>query len=226
MKNYRVQNIGHVIVAFLNINSIRNKFDQLKILIGENVDILVIQETKINKTFPEGKFLIDGFSQPFRLDRTGSGGGILIYVRDNILSVELKHLQIQSDFEGISVELNFNNKKWLLLGTYNPSKQNLDRYLSQLNLILEQHTPIYENIIILGDFNIEESNTKMKNFMIDFGLRNLIKDKTCYKNPLNPSCIDLILTNRPRSFQNSTVIDTGLSDFHRMVLSSFKANTK
>ena len=33
----------------------------------------------------------------------------------------------------------------------------------------------------------------------------------------NPSCINLILTNRPCSFQNSCVIETGLSDFHKIV---------
>ena len=45
---------------------------------------------------------------------------------------------------------------------------------------------------------------------------------TCFKNPENPSCIDLILTNCPRSFQNSTVIETGLSDFHKMVVTVMK----
>ena len=39
-----------------------------------------------------------------------------------------------------------------------------------------------------------------------------------YKNPDRPSCIDLIFTNCPRSFQNSRVIETGLSDVHKMVV--------
>ena len=41
-----------------------------------------------------------------------------------------------------------------------------------------------------------------------YGLKNLIKVPTCYKNPQNPSCIDLILTNSPLSFQSSVVIKT------------------
>ena len=41
-------------------------------------------------------------------------------------------------------------------------------------------------------------------------------EKICFKNPNNPSCIDLIVTNRPKSFQNSMVIETGLSGFHKM----------
>ena len=45
---------------------------------------------------------------------------------------------------------------------------------------------------------------------------SLIKENTCFKSVQNSSCIDLILTNRPNSFQNSMVIETGLSDFHKL----------
>ena len=50
----------------------------------------------------------------------------------------------------------------------------------------------------------------------------MIKDATCYKNSENPSCIDPILTNSTNSFQNSGVIDTGLSDFHKMTFTVVK----
>ena len=50
----------------------------------------------------------------------------------------------------------------------------------------------------------------------------MINKPTCYKNPERPSCIDLILTNCPDSFQNSCVIATGLSDFHKMVVTEMK----
>ena len=39
---------------------------------------------------------------------------------------------------------------------------------------------------------------------------------TCFRNIGNPSCIDLILANKPRSFIQSSVIEMGLSDFHRV----------
>ena len=44
------------------------------------------------------------------------------------------------------------------------------------------------------------------------------------QNPTNPSCVDLILTNRPRSFQNSCTFETGLSDFHKMTLTVLKSS--
>ena len=49
-----------------------------------------------------------------------------------------------------------------------------------------------------------------------FGLSNLVKDKTCFTNG-HSSSIDVLLTNKPRCFQNSTVFETGLSDFHGLV---------
>ena len=55
-----------------------------------------------------------------------------------------------------------------------------------------------------------------------YNCKYIIKDKACYKNSHNPSCIDLIITNRPKSFQSSVVIETGLSDFHKMSLTVMK----
>ena len=46
----------------------------------------------------------------------------------------------------------------------------------------------------------------------------MIKEPTCFKNILNPSSIDLILTNRSRMFQNSIAIETGLSDHHKLTI--------
>ena len=58
-------------------------------IIGNNIDIFLISETKLNATFPESQFLIDGFFPPYRKDRTDKGGGLLIYVRDHIPSRQL-----------------------------------------------------------------------------------------------------------------------------------------
>ena len=53
-------------------------------------------------------------------------------------------------------------------------------------------------------------------------MKNMVKEDTCFKNPDNPSCIDLFLTNTPLSFQNTTTLTTGLSDFHKMVVTVLK----
>ena len=62
----------------------------------------------------------------------------------------------------------------------------------------------------------------MKAFCESNSWSSLINESTCYKNPQNPLCIDLILTNSPYSFQNSYVIETGLSNFHKMTVTVMK----
>ena len=64
----------------------------------------------------------------------------------------------------------------------------------------------------------------MLDFLNIYNLTNLVKQKTCYKNPENPSCLDLILTNNHRSFQNTNVFETGLSSFHKMTVSILKSH--
>ena len=51
---------------------------------------------------------------------------------------------------------------------------------------------------------------------------SLIDQPICFKNPSKPTCIDLILTNHPNYFQQSNVFQTGLSDFHMMVVTEVK----
>ena len=212
-----------MVIASLNINSIRYKFEQLKFLIEDKVDILIIQETKLDETFPDGQFLLNGFSPPYRKDRNKHGGGILIYVRDNIPSKLLNEFQPPNDIEGLFIELNFRNNKWLLFGSYHPPNQCSKYYFSEVGITLEKYQSKYDKYVLVGDFNREETEPVLDNFMVDFGLNNIVKDKTCYKNRDNPKCIDLILTNKRRMFQNTTTIDIGISDFHKMVLTSFKS---
>ena len=209
-------------IASLNINSIRYKFEQLKFIINDNIDILIIQETKLDETFPNGQFLIEGFLPPFRKDRNAHGGGILVFIKDNIPAKVLNNHQLPNDIEGIFIELNMKNNKWLLFGTYHPPSQCSRYYFSQVGKSLDAYLATYDKYIIVGDFNREETETGITDFIIDFDLNNIVKEKTCYKNPSNPRCIDLILTNKPRSFQHTTTFETGISDFHKMVITSFK----
>ena len=79
LKDLKLKNVNRIVCAQLNINSIRNKFDQLRSMIAGIIDILVITETKLNYTFPQGQFIIEEYSKPYRLDRSHKGGGIMIF---------------------------------------------------------------------------------------------------------------------------------------------------
>ena len=76
-----------------------------------NLDILLITETKIDSSFPEAQFDIDGFTIPYRVDRDCHGGGIVLFIRQDIPSKLLINLKISENLEGVFVELNFRRKK-------------------------------------------------------------------------------------------------------------------
>ena len=94
--------------------------------------------------------------------------------------------------------------------------------MQRLRNSLDLYSAKYENIILIGGFNVSPAESRMKTFCESHGLKNLIKVPTCYKNPQNSSCIDLILTNSPLSFQSSGVIEIGLSNFHKMTVTAMK----
>ena len=208
------------IIAQLNINSIRNKFQFLEKEVCANLDILLISETKLDDSFPSAQFLLDGFSKPYRLDRCSNGGGILLYIRDDIPA---RLLSNSNKTESIFVETNFRKKKWLICASYNPHKSNIsNHHLHHLSKGLDNYIGNYDNILLLGDFNSEFSELCLNDFCDTYNLKNLVKEPTCFKNPDNPSCINSFLTNRPRTFQCTTTIETGISDFHKLVVTVLK----
>ena len=95
-------------------------------------------------------------------------------------------------------------------------------HLDALSTYLDLHSTAYQKMLILGDFNVGIEEQYMKAFCDNYHLTSLIKQPTCYKNQNNLSCIDLILSNTPRSFQSIYVIETAPSDFHLMSLIAMK----
>ena len=108
------------------------------------------------------------------------------------------------------------------MGGYNPDKKNISNYLDQIGKELDKFLPQYENILLLGDFNSEMSEPPMREFCETYNLENLIKDPTFFKSIENPSCIDVMLTNRNACFENSMTVETGLSDWHKMTVTEMK----
>ena len=208
LHNLRLKNPGKLVCAHLNINSLRNKFY-----------LLMIYKIKLDSSFPKGHFHLNGLSETYRLDRNGYSGGILVFIREDLPS---KHIESKMRIEGFFVEQKLKRKKWLLCCSYNPNFSQILFHLNELGKNLDTSTSKYDNIILLGDFNTEPTDAALSNFCEIYNFENLIKDKTCFKNPNQPSCIDLIITNRSKSFQNSMVIEKGLSDFHKICITVMK----
>ena len=103
----REKHPNRVIIGHININSIRNKFDHLIAITKENVDVL-ISETKLDESFPSTQFNNDGYNI-LRSDRNAKGGGILVYMQDDI---PCKIIPMRnSTIEGFFIELKLRKKK-------------------------------------------------------------------------------------------------------------------
>ena len=145
----RVKNVNRLIIGNLNINSISNKFDQLKLFVQGKVDILIVTETKLDSTFPTSQFVIDRYSEPYRFDRNRNGGGVLIYIREDIPSKLLADHKLPHDIEGIFVELNLRKKKWLLFGSYHPPSQSDDYFFHQVKKGLDMYSKFYKRYMLI-----------------------------------------------------------------------------
>ena len=73
--------------------------------------------------------------------------------------------------------------------------------MQQIENAIDLYSKSYENIKLIGDYNVEISDSHMDSFCAIYHLKSLIKKPTCYKNLEKPTCMDLILTNSPRQFQ-------------------------
>ena len=198
----------------MNVNSIRNKFVSIQELIKRTFDIFLISETKIDDSFPNVQFKIESYKS-FRKDRDAFGGGLLFYVNEKLNCRSLEICLPNTFIEILPLELTLLNSKWLILGTYKPRSENERTYVPEIQKLLTYCRCSYDNILLLGDFNISFSNKNMKDLCDMFELNHLMKDPTCFKSS-NPSCIDNFYTNKKIKFFNSSTVETDISDHHRV----------
>ena len=177
---------------------------------------------KIYDTFPLEQFLISGFAKLSRLDRNSRGGDIMLFIRNNIPFRLLKPRNLPSNTEALFIEINLRKKKWLMCSGYNPNKSLINKFTYDIDKALDCFIGNDDNFFIVGDLNSEINEKSMHEYCNSYNLHSLYHKSTCYKNPEKPSCIDLFLANSPRSFQNTQTIETGLPDFHKLVVTILK----
>ena len=222
LQNLKAKNTDRPVIAHLNINFLGAKFEELTTLIKDKVDILLVSETKLDKSFPKGQFFIDGYKEPIRLDRNKNGGGLLFFIREDLDVNEIKSHKLPKAIEGIFISLKIRTSKWLIFGGYNPDKKKISSFLEHVSKEIDKFLPKYENILMLGDFNSEMCEKEMKEFCENYNLTNLITEPTCFKSVTNPSSIDVMLTNRALNFESSLTLGTGISDHHKMTVTVMK----
>ena len=113
-------------------------------MIKDNVDILLISETKINSSFPKAQFHIDVYTS-YKRERNENGGGFQLYISDDVPSTLLK---IDPNFKAFFAELNI-RKKLLLCCSYNPNRNLINKHLDEIGRNLDLLSSKYDNFIFL-----------------------------------------------------------------------------
>ena len=142
-------------------------------------------------------------------------------VKEGLIAKRILEYQYVN-IETVCIEITISKRKWCLTFACRPPYNNKATFFMELNKSLCNIARKYENILIIGDLNINFDNLQMgdtHSHMSDlcdtFSLSNLVNGVTCVKSQM--------LTNRPKSFYNTSSIETGLSDCHKMIVSVFRA---
>ena len=94
----------------------------------------------------------------------------------------LKFEPVQYYFEGFFAEINLRKKKWLLSCSYNPTRKNIVNHVKNNSTGLDQFSATFDNLILLGDFNVEPEEVNMLDFLNIHNLKNLVKQKNSSRN--------------------------------------------
>ena len=183
-KSLRNKHKYNPFIAYINVNSLRYKIHDLRSMVLEIVpEVLTISETKIDDTFPDAQFLIDGFQNPGNFKKDRNKNGVITYIKRGIPHKRLSAME-PKNLEVTCIELTFGKRKWGYVAIYRPPNQNVKDFITYLSKCLEQIVNHYDHIIVTGDINI---NTKdeaspgfqiYRNFLDTFSLTNLIKSDT------------------------------------------------
>ena len=82
----------------------------------------------------------------------------------------------------------------------------IKEYLEYISKEIDSHSP--KNFLLIVDVNSEPTEEAMKSFCQIHNFKKLLDKCTCYKNPTSLSCVDLIIRDKTKSFQNSCTFET------------------
>jgi hypothetical protein len=222
LKMLRNSHAKNLIFAHNNINSIRNKFaDVNELLENKLVDVLGIAETKLNDEFANALFENDQFKM-YREDRSGTSGGLLLYVRADIPQTRVKNLEFTYDdethIESLVVELTLKGQKWLLLLAYKNPKVPMKKFVTKLDHFYRENYDNYKEIILMNDSNIDlnKPNILTSEILNAYDLKNLIIGPTCFKTEVGTP-IDQIIVKNYRHFNSQINLQCAFSDYHNLV---------
>ena len=218
---YQPRSNRNINLYHINAESIRTKLECFEAeCIG--YDIICVSETWLNDTISNDDIHIPTYHPPIRKDRTGKrGGGVCIYVRDNLIVKSRPDLEIQG-LEAVWAEVRNANYKLLVCAMYRPPKSSVEYWNLIEDSITEAKSTNIRNIFILGDLNDNQltQNSKLSKILTNMHMYQLITQPT-YETEDSSTCLDIIATNATDYVKSSGTMRPSLSN-HRPVYACLK----
>ena len=124
-------------IAYLNINSLREKIIRLQeICLKGFIYILCVDETKLDNSYPNAQFHIDGYQfPPFRRDKDKHGRRKMVFLWNGIISKRIESIEEkESETIYVDVTLEISKKKWCITFASRPQRNNNRvMFFSELN---------------------------------------------------------------------------------------------
>jgi exonuclease III len=209
-------------VFHLNICSLRNKLDELRLFCDKyQPHVLSLNETWLDNSFMDNEISLPGYNL-MRRDRNRNGGGLVVYVAENLGFNQLENNAIippiDENIEAIWFELTQPKTKNILIGAfYRPPHLDPSIFINNLERGLANFTKDGIETILLGDFNFDyaapsmSSTTKnLQRVTRIYCLKQIITTFTRITQH-SKTLIDLFFTSRPELY-SSGVIQIGFSD--------------
>ena len=216
-------------MVMLNVSSLVKHLDESRLmLLHKKLDVLAINETRLDSTISDGLANIDGYNV-LRADRNRNGGGVCIYIRCQVNYTPRPDL-VATDFNAVCVKINqANSQSFIIVSIYilPCSTSEVFKKIKELIKLIDDES---KELYIFGHLNcnmlqLNLSTTKwLQEIMELYQLTQLIDSPTRITNS-SQSLLDVAITSTPEKIISSGVVHLGRSD-HSLIYAVRILNTR
>nr|CAI5862446.1 unnamed protein product [Callosobruchus analis] len=196
-----------------------------ELVVGNNFDVVGVSETWLTEDIPSDFVSISNFNI-YRNDRLSRGGGVAFYVRSNI-KCELIDIGIQTNnLESIFVSFKIGHSSYCVRTFYRPPKENLLESIQLLNNILPILRSEHDELILLGDFNVNVlADNKLSDCLQVHELKQIITVPT-RTTETSATVLDPIFVNNVEGIVESGTLNADIFSDHDMVFCNISRTLK
>ena len=211
------------ILGHLNVRSVVSKMDEIKLQLERHRSmILGLSETWLDSSVGDNEVSIDGFGL-HRNDRNRNGGGVLVYVPDDLKCFRRYDLEC-CNVEAVRLQVKVSSETFLLCHVYRPPNVPTSWFDSFENMV-ECMVRLNAKTVVMGDFNCDMLGNSyhastLKDMMSTYGFCQSIVDPTRVTQN-SESLIDLIFATDVDMFTEFGREELGISD-HFLVFGILK----